>query len=68
MLANNFDFVFIETVGAGQSEMRCAAVANRIVVVEGPVREMASKRESRTVGTADLIVVTIRLGWSRQGS
>ncbi len=30
--------VLIETVGSGQSELRCAAVADRIVVVEGPAR------------------------------
>ncbi|MGY8729080.1 MAG: methylmalonyl Co-A mutase-associated GTPase MeaB, partial [Candidatus Poseidoniales archaeon] len=30
--------VVIETVGAGQSEVRCAALADRIVVVEGPAR------------------------------
>ena len=38
LLANKFDLVIIETVGAGQSEMRCAAIANRIIVVEGPGR------------------------------
>ena len=38
LLVNNFDLVIIETVGAGQAEMRCAAIANRIVVVEGPAR------------------------------
>ena len=30
--------VVIETVGSGQSEVRCAAIADRIVVVEGPAR------------------------------
>ncbi|HJM54630.1 MAG TPA: GTP-binding protein [Poseidonia sp.] len=30
--------VLIETVGSGQSELRCAAVADRIIVVEGPAR------------------------------
>ena len=38
LLSKKFDIVIIETVGAGQSEMRCAAIANRIIVVEGPAR------------------------------
>ena len=58
LLANDFDFVFIETVGAGQSEMRCAAVANRIVVVEGPARGDGIQAEKAgLLELADLIVV-----------
>lgn len=58
LLANNFDFVLIETVGAGQSEMRCAAVANRIVVVEGPARGDGIQAEKAgLLELADLIVV-----------
>ncbi|MBT61399.1 MAG: methylmalonyl Co-A mutase-associated GTPase MeaB [Euryarchaeota archaeon] len=38
LLALGWDKVVIETVGAGQSEVRCAAVADRILVVEGPAR------------------------------
>ena len=58
LLANNFDFVFIETVGAGQSEMRCAAVANKIVVVEGPARGDGIQAEKAgLLELADLIVV-----------
>ena len=58
LLANDFDLVFIETVGAGQSEMRCAAVANRIVVVEGPARGDGIQAEKAgLLELADLIVV-----------
>jgi LAO/AO transport system kinase len=38
LLALGWQRVIIETVGAGQSEVRCAALADRIVVVEGPAR------------------------------
>ena len=38
LLALGWEKVIIETVGAGQSEVRCAALADRIVVVEGPAR------------------------------
>ena len=38
LLALGWHKVIIETVGAGQSEVRCAAIADRIVVVEGPAR------------------------------
>ena len=58
LLANNFDMVLIETVGAGQSEMRCAAVANRIIVVEGPARgDSVQAEKAGLLELADLIVV-----------
>ena len=38
LLALGWEKVIIETVGAGQSEIRCAAIADRIIVVEGPAR------------------------------
>jgi len=58
LLANSFDLVIIETVGAGQSEMRCAAVANRIVVIEGPARGDGIQAEKAgLLELADLIVV-----------
>jgi len=38
LLTCGWDRVLIETVGSGQAEIRCAAVADRIVVVEGPAR------------------------------
>jgi len=57
-LASIFDIVLIETVGAGQSEMRCAAIANRIIVVEGPARGDGIQAEKAgLLELADLIVV-----------
>lgn len=38
MLMIGWDKVIIETVGAGQADIRCAAVGDRIVVVEEPAR------------------------------
>ena len=58
LLANSFDLVIIETVGAGQSEMRCAAIANRIIVVEGPSRgDGVQAEKAGLLELADLIVV-----------
>ena len=58
LIDNSFDLIFIETVGAGQSEMRCAAIANRIVVVEGPARGDGIQAEKAgLLELADLIVV-----------
>ena len=58
LLASNFDLVIIETVGAGQSEMRCAAIANRIIVVEGPSRgDGVQAEKAGLLELADLIVV-----------
>lgn len=50
--------VLIETVGAGQSEVRCAAVADRIVLVEGPARGDAVQAEKAgLLEIADLVLV-----------
>ena len=38
LIAVGWERVIIETVGSGQSEVRCAAISDRIVVVEGPAR------------------------------
>lgn len=58
LLANDFDLVIIETVGAGQSEMRCAAVADKIVVVEGPARgDSIQAEKAGLLELADLIIV-----------
>ncbi len=58
LLSKDFDLVIIETVGAGQSEMRCAAVADRIIVVEGPARGDGIQAEKAgLLELADLIVV-----------
>ena len=58
LLSKKFDIVIIETVGAGQSEMRCAAIANRIIVVEGPARgDGVQAEKAGLLELADLIVV-----------
>ena len=58
LLLQSFDIVIIETVGAGQSEMRCAAIANRFVIVEGPARGDGIQAEKAgLLELADLIVV-----------
>ena len=50
--------VLIETVGAGQSEVRCAAVADRIVLIEGPARGDAVQAEKAgLLELADLVLV-----------
>jgi len=43
LLILGWDRVVIETVGAGQAEVRCAAIADRILVVEGQHVATASK-------------------------
>lgn len=53
-----YDRVLIETVGAGQAELRCAAVADRIVLVEGPARGDGIQAEKAgLLELADAIVV-----------
>jgi LAO/AO transport system kinase len=50
--------VLIETVGAGQSELRCAAVADRIVLVEGPARgDSIQAEKAGLLELADAVVV-----------
>ena len=58
LLARDFDMVLVETVGAGQSEVRCAAIADRIILVEGPGRGDGIQAEKAgLLELADLIVV-----------
>jgi len=58
LLARDFDLVLVETVGAGQSEVRCAAIADRIILVEGPTRGDGIQAEKAgLLELADLIVV-----------
>ncbi len=58
LLANSFDIVLVETVGTGQAEIRCAAVADRIVLVEGPARgDGVQAEKAGLLELADLIVV-----------
>lgn len=58
LLACGWDRVLIETVGSGQSELRCAAVADRIVVVEGPARGDGIQAEKAgLLELADIVLV-----------
>lgn len=50
--------VIVETVGAGQSEVRCAAVADRIVLLEGPARgDGVQAEKAGLLELADLVLV-----------
>jgi LAO/AO transport system kinase len=58
LLACGWQRVLIETVGAGQAELRCAAVADRIVVVEGPARGDGIQAEKAgLLELADVVLV-----------
>ena len=58
LVALGWDRVVIETVGAGQSEVRCAAIADRIVVVEGPARGDGIQAEKAgLLELADAVIV-----------
>jgi len=58
LLEVGWDKVVIETVGAGQSEVRCAAVADRIVLVEGPARgDGVQAEKAGLLELADAIIV-----------
>ena len=46
--------IIIETVGAGQSEIRVVAFADRILLVDGPDRGYNPSREGRYYGTCRL--------------
>ena len=54
----DYDVVLIETVGAGQSEIRVVSVADRIVLVEAPLRgDEVQAEKAGVIELADLIVV-----------
>ena len=58
LLALGWNKVVIETGGAGQSEVRCVAVADRIVVVEGPARGDGIQAEKAgLLELADAVIV-----------
>ena len=58
LLEVGWDRVVIETVGAGQSEVRCAAVADRIVLVEGPARgDGVQAEKAGLLELADVVIV-----------
>ena len=50
--------VIIETVGAGQSEIRVVAVADRILLVEGPARgDVIQAEKAGILELADIVAV-----------
>jgi len=56
--AIGWDRVIIETVGSGQSEVRCAAITDRIVVVEGPARgDGVQAEKAGLLELADAVIV-----------
>ncbi|MGB0612185.1 MAG: methylmalonyl Co-A mutase-associated GTPase MeaB [Poseidonia sp.] len=58
LLQCGWEKVLIETVGSGQAELRCAAVADRIVVVEGPARGDGIQAEKAgLLELADIVLV-----------
>jgi LAO/AO transport system kinase len=58
LLALGWHKIVIETVGAGQSEVRCAAIADIIVVVEGPARGDGIQAEKAgLLELADAVIV-----------
>ena len=58
LLDVGWDKVVIETVGAGQSEVRCAAVADRIVLVEGAARgDGVQAEKAGLLELADAVIV-----------
>lgn len=58
LLICGWEKVLIETVGSGQSELRCAAIADRIVVVEGPARGDGIQAEKAgLLELADIVLV-----------
>lgn len=58
LLACGWERVLIETVGSGQAELRCAAIADRIVVVEGPARGDGIQAEKAgLLELADIVLV-----------
>ena len=58
LLILGWDRVVIETVGAGQAEVRCAAIADRILVVEGPARgDGVQAEKAGLLELADAVIV-----------
>ena len=58
LLATGWQRVLIETVGAGQAELRIAAVCERLLVVEGPDRgDMIQAEKAGLLEFADVVVV-----------
>jgi len=58
LVSAGFSHIIVETVGAGQSEVRIIAVADRILLVEGPARgDVIQAEKAGVMELADLIAV-----------
>ncbi len=58
LIIAGWDRVIIETVGSGQAEVRCAAIADRIIVVEGPARgDGVQAEKAGLLELADAVIV-----------
>lgn len=58
LVDNGWSRVIIETVGSGQSEVRIVAVADRLLLVEGPARgDIIQAEKAGVMELADVIVV-----------
>ena len=58
LLGAGFNPVIVETVGAGQAEIRCAAMADRLILVEGPGRgDGVQAEKAGLLELADLVII-----------
>lgn len=58
LIENDWNRVIIETVGSGQSEVRIVAVADRLLLVEGPARgDIIQAEKAGVMELADVIAV-----------
>ncbi len=58
LIEQGWEKVIIETVGSGQSEIRIVAVADRVLLVEGPARgDVIQAEKAGVLELADLVVV-----------
>ena len=58
LVENGWQRIIIETVGSGQSEVRIVAVADRLVLVEGPARgDIIQAEKAGIMELADIVVV-----------
>jgi len=58
MRNSGYDIVLIETVGAGQAEIRIVSFADRVVLIESPSRgDLIQAEKAGVIELADLIVV-----------
>ncbi|MDP6906779.1 MAG: GTP-binding protein [Candidatus Thalassarchaeaceae archaeon] len=58
LASNGWNRIIIETVGSGQSEVRIVAVADRLLLVEGPARgDVVQAEKAGVMELADLVAV-----------